>query len=492
MRASVVACVLASVRGEPLACTFEDNTDFNGNDLKPGGDSHPTNTSAACCTMCADTAGCNAFTFMPAASLCFLKSSDAGRRGMSTYTSGKPPAVPTPPPTPWSCHTDDDCSLNGVCSGGTCACDKPWGGVDCALLQFDPAPVTECGKGCIYHGGASANTSWGGSILRGDDSKYYMAVAEMADGCSLGQWQTNSQVAIAVSDTPEGPYTKESTAILPWAHNPQIVRAADGTYLIYTLGGGPTDRIHGQPVKCYTAEAEGEGDGKPESVGFAGSGNDAARRHRHSHAPVRESTGDVSVSFIIHYSKSLQGPWLAHTATIPNFRSDDNMENWNPAPVVMDDGTVRIMVHTDPQPWAGEVIVQADTWQGPYTRITGDVTGYCDHCQEDPFMWRDKRGHWHALLHLMFDPAGGGPVPSPGWPGGHVFSRDGLKWSGSIQRCYSTNVSLVGGGQLVTKRRERPKLLFNASGHPTHLTNGVITSEGGSGVYTLIAPLSYN
>jgi hypothetical protein len=35
-----------------------------------------------------------------------------------------------------------------------------------------------------------------------------MAAAEMKNGCGLGQWQTNSQVAMAVSNTPIGPYTK--------------------------------------------------------------------------------------------------------------------------------------------------------------------------------------------------------------------------------------------------------------------------------------------
>ena len=48
-------------------------------------------------------------------------------------------------------------------------------------------------------------------------------------------------------------------------------------------------------------------------------------------------------------------------------------------------------------------------------------------------------------------------------------------------------MTLAGGGVLVTKRRERPKLIFNADGVPTHLTNGVETAHGGT--YTMIAPL---
>ena len=149
-------------------------------------------------------------------------------------------------------------------------------------------------------------------------------------------------------------------------------------------------------------------------------------------------------------------------------------------------GEVRVMVHTDPKPWAGETIVSAPSWRGPYTPITGDITT-CDHCEEDPFMWVDARGNWHALFHRMFDPAGKSPIPSPGWCGGHAFSKDGLHWS-SISRAYNTSVLLTDGSRIEMLRRERPKLIFDKSGKPTHLFNGVETASHGT--YTMVAPLS--
>ena len=380
------------------------------------------------------------------------------------------------------CATDDDCSLNGVCGkDGACVCDKPWGDVDCSKLQFLPAPISSCGDACAYHAMDPRNTSWGGSVIRGgDDGRYYMAAAEMHGGCGLNTWQTNSQVAIAVSDDgPLGPYTKQQVAVQPWAHNPQIVRAATGEYLIFSLGNGTA---HGRMKRCGggTTRAGAQQPPAPPMRDFLAT---------HTSASAGTATvANKSVGFVIHYATSLAGPWKAHTATIPNFRGQDNMGNWNPAPVVLPDGTIRVMVHTDPAPWAGEVIVEArNGWRGPYERITGDVMSYCTRCQEDPFMWRDPRGRWHALLHKMFDPPGRSPIPSPGWSGGHIYSRDGLTWS-HVQRCYSTNVTLEGGGLLVTKRRERPKLIFNEAGVPTHLTNGVETAHGGT--YTMIAPLA--
>ena len=37
--------------------------------------------------------------------------------------------------------------------------------------------------------------------------------------------------------------------------------------------------------------------------------------------------------------------------------------------------------------------------------ITGcrDITN-CTHCEEDPFMWQDHRGHWHVIYHRTYTP----------------------------------------------------------------------------------------
>lgn len=68
------------------------------------------------------------------------------------------------------------------------------------------------------------------------------------------------------------------------------------------------------------------------------------------------------------------------------------------------------------------------------------------------------------------------PVPSPGWAGGHAYSRDGLNWS-SWTRCYNTSVALADGTTINFPRRERPKLLFDKEGNPTHLYNGQFASN---------------
>ena len=77
-------------------------------------------------------------------------------------------------------------------------------------------------------------------------------------------------------------------------------------------------------------------------------------------------------------------------------------------------------------------------------------------------------------------------MPSPGWAGGHAFSKDGFAWS-EWTRCYNTSIPLNNGSTVEVNRRERPKLLFDASGTPVHLYNGAITDWG---TYTVTVPIN--
>ena len=116
----------------------------------------------------------------------------------------------------------------------------------------------------------------------------------------------------------------------------------------------------------------------------------------------------------------------------------------------------------------------------------------------------------HVLYHRMYDPTrtldphwgqGGdvrppGPaIPSPGWSGGHAFSRDGVTWS-KWTRCYNTTIALTDGSTVEARRRERPKLLFDERGKPVHLYNGgSFLGHTGSGtkqaqVYTVTVPIN--
>jgi hypothetical protein len=150
----------------------------------------------------------------------------------------------------------------------------------------------------------------------------------------------------------------------------------------------------------------------------------------------------------------------------------------NPSPWVLPNGTLVVACT-----WK---VISAPSPDGPWTTLgpigiapsdRKGVHGYW----EDPFLWRDARGHWHVLSHT-YTREGAGPRNSIS---GHLFSRDLRAWQVSPTEPYGNAVTYAdgGGAAAATKPQrfstmERPKLVFDgATGEPTHLVNGV------SGVY---------
>jgi hypothetical protein len=61
---------------------------------------------------------------------------------------------------------------------------------------------------------------------------------------------------------------------------------------------------------------------------------------------------------------------------------------------------------------------------------------------------------------------------------GHYFSQDGWTWHAASWSPYGNVLNLTDGSQQLLTTRERPKMIFNAAGEPTHLSNGVCPSPG--------------
>lgn len=277
-------------------------------------------------------------------------------------------------------------------------------------------------------------------------------------------------MALAVSQYgPLGPFEKLYELILPWAHNPQTVispdkRARHGyVYAVFTLGNGVP--LSGPPVDCSNlAAAQWNASGTtPPRPGWG------------------QGTKTITANFTIHFAEEAKGPYKAWNASILDWPADWDFGakgNWNPSPFQHPNGTIFLMAHTSWRAFCGEAIIRADSWRGPYTVVSSDTYpnwkgSACG--VEDPFLWVDKRGHWHALYHMMH-----------GGPGGHAFSIDGHRWS-NVSRAYSTGRPLAGGG-MVHYSAERPKLLFGPAPEyaPTHLYTG---SDKASG-FTIVSPLT--
>jgi len=60
-----------------------------------------------------------------------------------------------------------------------------------------------------------------------------MFASVIANGCGLGGWLPNSQIGRATSAQADGPFELQEIIVPRFAHEPQIVTAPDGTYVIY-------------------------------------------------------------------------------------------------------------------------------------------------------------------------------------------------------------------------------------------------------------------
>lgn len=428
------------------------------------------------------------------------------------------------------CPGDGLCSLNGVCTAGACQCDDGWmlgPDEDCSRLDLLPAP-----SDVSFHGLDENKSSWGGSVLRLPDAagkpQWSMFAAEMTHDCTLRHWTTNSEVVFAVSETATGPYKEQFQIIPPWAHNPEAILTADGEVAVFTLGNGVEPNSWGPEARCEPGEpcAPGGSCPPPPPVPNAPTRPLPPCRPANGKTPATPCPkGNSSMHFLIHHAPkdgyTDRKNWQAYNATILDFPDVfrlNNGGNWNPAPVALPDGRVRVMVHTgyagflgDNQTlggWSGEVIMEAASWRGPYRIITSrDITS-CTKCEEDPFMWVDHRNHWHALYHRMFDNSTAcegyfkwntpacpfRPQAECRWSGGHSYSADGIHWS-PISRAYNTTVHLQDGGAVSFVSRERPKLVMGDDGRPAFLSNAVQPPQAGAGAdagvtHTLIVPLN--
>ena len=151
----------------------------------------------------------------------------------------------------------------------------------------------------------------------------------------------------------------------------------------------------------------------------------------------------------------------------------------SPSPLVHPNGTVFLACT-----WS---LRHAARPEGPYSvphaiQPAGAVGRYWGgRYWEDPFLWVDKRGHFHVLSHTYVNEV---------WPkqsiSGHGFSTDGHSWHYSRTEPYPATVARTDGSTSHFATMERPKLLFSDPEHPfqpTHLYNGAspVWADSGNG-----------
>eukprot|EP01062_Namystynia_karyoxenos_P040429 TRINITY_DN29489_c4_g1_i1.p1 TRINITY_DN29489_c4_g1~~TRINITY_DN29489_c4_g1_i1.p1 ORF type:complete len:443 (+),score=86.05 TRINITY_DN29489_c4_g1_i1:89-1330(+) len=364
------------------------------------------------------------------------------------------------------CSSHADCFHNGECTtAGECRCELPWSGPQCSVLLRLPADPA-AGFHSPHDDGAPRNvSSWGGSVLKGDDGKYHMFAAEMVQSCGIEWWEPNSQVVHAVSETAAGPYRRESVVAVPFAHEPTAMRAPTGEWVVLMTMRHPSQWA---PVDCDTPQPPPP----PPPPG-----------PRPCYPPPARHTYMV-------WSDSPYGPWSEPVRVLKaNYSTWGNCSvliDTNLAGVILPNGSlVGIWRKCSNVPAFEQCKVDCCTFPHLLTASDWrDPTTYYPHPDpmfpnmkpygsEDPFLWRDGRGHYHAMFH---DEQG---ATRSNAKGRHAASTDGVNWRYADVNAYngSTWVTAPGGGSAVREvlfgRRERPHLIIDHTGRPTHLINGV-------------------
>ena len=135
------------------------------------------------------------------------------------------------------CVDESDCGYLGVCDAGQCSCDPGWHGPQCSSLRLAPVP-----RGSGFHRLPNAST-WGGSVVRGNDGRLYMYASEMVGHCGIDSWDRNSRIVLASADNVTAPFVFEKELWAVFSHEPAAIRAPSGEYVVFftttAYGCGP-------------------------------------------------------------------------------------------------------------------------------------------------------------------------------------------------------------------------------------------------------------
>eukprot|EP00039_Didymoeca_costata_P021095 m.343400 g.343400 ORF g.343400 m.343400 type:complete len:429 (+) comp22791_c0_seq1:271-1557(+) len=380
-----------------------------------------------------------------------------------------------------SCKTAMDCHLNGVCSQSKCACRPAWNKVpNCSEMNILPAK----NYGQAYLGFNTNSSSWGGSVVYDPTDKlYHMFVAEFINNCGLYTWHPNSQIVHATSKVPEGPYTKEQVVMNAYAHGPSASRdPVTGMWVLSHLGSGTPDNtprplpgVAGISLK-YCKNGNSYNTSNSSHPGFA----DSKTIKQQDNVP----TLDVQGNYML-YSHSPYGPWKNGTNMPPAGGNSVPLFYPNGSVLVVRQGLSNSGPHHEPPPHPGGPnngssflnYEFADSFQdllngsfvsyGPDNITVSPWTHW-----EDVFMWTDEDGYYHCLFHAVVENWENSSYATP-QPGGHAYSLDGLHWIAQRNAPYGFVIDYDDGSTWTMEARERPHLIFNSKGQPTHLFNGV-------------------
>jgi hypothetical protein len=368
---------------------------------------------------------------------------------------------------PFACAADSDCALNGACVGGACACDAAWltsagARFGCSTLALLPAPRA---AGLHAVDGGRNTSSWGGSVLLDETTGvWHMWASELTAHCGIDAWTFNSRVVHATAPSPLARFERDGEFAGVFSHEPTAVRdPTTREWAVFYTSAIPSGRAL---CNCSDGSSTPACEGRPK------------------YGPQ----GPTYVS----WAASPAGPW---SAPLRLFSEGAREADTNMAPYIFANGSLLGIWRTHPGAAPGSIphLVRAAHWKNAssYAWDTNDILPLHlpeDVGLEDPHLYRDARGAFHALFHAFRLNAS----TAAGDYGGHAFSPDGWNWTWSGLAFGSEGV-YSDGTRFDFRGRQRPHLVFGEGASPLGLTNGVIyadaSTEGTDACFTFVQPV---
>jgi hypothetical protein len=155
----------------------------------------------------------------------------------------------------------------------------------------------------------------------------------------------------------------------------------------------------------------------------------------------------------------------------------------NPTAHIFPNGTTLLYFRTAESNGQNEQIwvARASSYDGHYTMLaktpllpTANSPLIGGRNVEDPFVFRNQRGHFILMFHQSHW--------GPGWNGAKAWSEDGVSfhWSEtSMSRAWSSRINYTDGSSTVFRRREEPKI-YVEGGQMLAMFNAVQEPSGGT------------
>ncbi len=303
---------------------------------------------------------------------------------------------------------------------------------------------------------------WGSSVIQSADGKYHIYASRFPKSLPFHPgWMVASEIVHGVSTVPEGPYEFSDVALPArgaqyWdgrsTHNPRILAYKDKYYLIYM---GSTHPFEEPEYEELTLESKW--------------------------CIVGRSNKRIGLAV----SDSPYGPWKRLDAPLLTTKPGTfySLLTSNPSPLIQEDGSVMMLfkgrAYTGNDTYSDMAlgVAYADNIEGPYTVLNENRPIFSVESQgeaEDPFLWKDKSGY-----HIIFKDH---VARYTGERGGGVLahSKDGIHWQiDKDPKAYSRTVEWEDGSTVLQGQLERPFILFDKKGKPTHLFFATMDGPGG-------------